>query len=86
MIVINKRWRLESDPYNWILVRIDRKTAKTGKNKGAQISTETKTYHPSICAALRTAMDEDAKLCGDLGSVVAAWDAVQADFARAVSK
>ncbi len=86
MIKINDTWALESDPYCWHLIQSREKIAETGKNKGQPIVTKTVTYHPSICAALRHAMDYDARLCDSFADVLAGWHSVQADFARAVSK
>ena len=86
MIRINERWSLKHDPYCWHLIQTDERIAATGPNKGQPIESLTTTYHPTLVAALRNAMDQDARLSECFSGVLEAWGQVQADFARAMAK
>ena len=86
MIRIDERWSLISDPYCWHLKRKEKVISRTGKNKGQEVDSVTTTYHPTLVAALRHAMDYDARLCGELTPVVDAWVRIQQRFTESMVK
>lgn len=83
MIKVNDRWSLSSDRYGWTLTRTDVVLSKHPDSRGQYISTTSKTYHPTVVSALRSAADDDAKLCESLREIESAWQRLQADFAEA---
>ena len=86
MIQINERWSVKHDPYCWHLIQTEQRIAESGPNKGKPIEATTTTYHPTLVACLRHAMDRDARLAESFSGVIAGWYRVQDDFARAFAK
>lgn len=86
MIKINERWSVKHDPHCWHLIQTEQRIAESGPNKGKPIEATTTTYHPTLVACLRHAMDYDARMHDRLSGVIAAWHHIESEFAKALAK